>query len=138
MKLKISLDAVKHKQSSIHKKKCFYCVKKGHRSSLCTDKKRREGQKRPALQLTQALRKQGPIAVNLAIQVTLRMIAGGNICTRPHTRVSWKHQERSLTKHYWCATLQLVMQPMSCRTKKLHTIASPSYRTMEDLNSWMN
>jgi hypothetical protein len=39
--LETSLGAVKHKQSSIHKKKCFHCGKKGHRSSLCTDKKKK-------------------------------------------------------------------------------------------------
>jgi hypothetical protein len=50
--LETSLGTVKHKQSSIHKKKCFYCSKKGHRSSLCTTRKRREGQKNPAMQLT--------------------------------------------------------------------------------------
>jgi hypothetical protein len=39
--LETSLGAVKHKQSSIHKKKCFHCSKKGHRLSLCTDKKKK-------------------------------------------------------------------------------------------------
>jgi hypothetical protein len=40
--LETSMGAVKHKQSSIHKKKCFHCGKKGHRWSLCTDKKKKE------------------------------------------------------------------------------------------------
>jgi hypothetical protein len=42
MGLETSLGTVKHKQSSIHKKKGFHCCKKHHRLSLCTDKKKKE------------------------------------------------------------------------------------------------
>jgi hypothetical protein len=39
--LETSLGVVKHKRSSICKQKCFYCRKKSHRASLCTNKKKK-------------------------------------------------------------------------------------------------
>jgi hypothetical protein len=74
MELETLLGTVKHKQSSIHKKQCFYTAARkttGHHFVLT--RKRREGQKNLALQLMGVLRKQGPSVVTAAAQITLKM-----------------------------------------------------------------
>jgi hypothetical protein len=56
-RLETSLGAVKHTQNSIHKKKCFHCGKKGHRLSLCTDKKKKGRSEKASTTTEKALRK---------------------------------------------------------------------------------
>jgi hypothetical protein len=58
--LEISLGVVKHKQSSIYKQKCFHCGKKGHRASLCTNKKKKGRSEKAGAENDKSVKKTRP------------------------------------------------------------------------------
>jgi hypothetical protein len=84
VELDTSLGTVKDKQSLIIKQKCYECGKTGHRSEKRPNKKKKDKQKRLALQQRQVLIEPNPSAVTAANQVTRKRTAGGNTRTKPH------------------------------------------------------
>jgi hypothetical protein len=114
--LETSLGTVKHKQSSIHKKKCFHCSKKGHRLSLCTDKKKKGRSEQAGTATDASVTKIRPKCSHCG-----RPGHTENDCWKkhPHKSPSKSSLEASgafLDEEHLCATLQLMMQPTSCRT----------------------
>jgi hypothetical protein len=79
-------------------------------------RKRKDDQKRLALQQMQALRTPNPSAVTAATLVTRKRTAGRNIHTKPHQGVPQMLWERSWMKNYLCATLHKMRCPTSCKT----------------------
>ncbi len=86
--LETSLGTVKHKQSSnLTRGNASTAARKVTGCHFVLTRKRKEGQKRPALPQMQALRKEGPSAVPAAAKATLRIISGRNTRTKPQARV---------------------------------------------------